>query len=555
MKTRPIRRAILRGILTALLAGTTSVTSALAQLSNLASKVPQFRFGSTLKIQEAELQTNAFLLRMKDARRKLAQDPHRPIYHFVNPEGNLNDPNGLCFWQGRWHLFYQAYPPEDPRQHWGHAVSTDLIHWRDLPLAIYPDPEHRVFSGSTLVESNRVIAAYHGTTTGTMIAVSSDPLLLNWEKLTGGAVIPLPNPDEPPPPYFIYDPCIWKQGDHYYVLSGSTISNGPGGRANRANYLFRSKNLTQWEYLHEFTEGDRYSLLGDDGACPYFWPIGDRHVLLHFSHMSGGKYLLGDYDTRRDKFVVTDGGNFNHGAAAPGGVHAPSAFPDGKGGVIAIFNMNPAKPTRGWNQIMTLPMRLTLTPSDEVDRLRIEPAGDIESLRGRHTRIKRMTLPANKEVVLESVKGNSMEIMAEIDLKGSPLFELNVLRSPSAEEFTRITVQRGRGFAHREYKGIDERIRQTSSVITLDNSRSSMLPDVSSRPPESAQFMLGGRESLKLRVFIDRSVVEVFANGRQFAALRVYPGREDSVGVSLRSQGRDAEVLSFDAWQMSATYR
>jgi hypothetical protein len=58
---------------------------------------------------------------MNESRRKLAADPHRPIYHYVNPEGTLNDPNGLCFWQGRWHLFYQAYPPEDPRQHWGHA--------------------------------------------------------------------------------------------------------------------------------------------------------------------------------------------------------------------------------------------------------------------------------------------------------------------------------------------------------------------------------------------------------------------------------------------------
>jgi beta-fructofuranosidase len=112
---------------------------------------------------------------MNSSRQKQADDPHRPIFHYVNPEGNLNDPNGLCFWQGRWHLFYQAYPPEDPRQHWGHAVSPDLIHWRDLPLAIYPNPEDKVYSGSTLVESDRVIAIYHGVAAGTMVAVSRDP--------------------------------------------------------------------------------------------------------------------------------------------------------------------------------------------------------------------------------------------------------------------------------------------------------------------------------------------------------------------------------------------
>ena len=68
-------------------------------------------------------------------------------------------------------------PPEDPRQHWGHAISKDLIHWRDLPYAIYPDPEECCFSGASLVEKDRVIAMYHGTKVGNMVAVSSDPLL------------------------------------------------------------------------------------------------------------------------------------------------------------------------------------------------------------------------------------------------------------------------------------------------------------------------------------------------------------------------------------------
>jgi beta-fructofuranosidase len=130
-----------------------------------------------------QLKTNPLLLRMKQVRKSMKDDPYRPIYHYVNPEGNLNDPNGLCFWNGNWHLFYQAYPPEDPRQHWGHAISKDLIHWKDLPYAIYPDPERAVFSGTTLVEANRVIAMYHGTMAGNMVAISNDPLLLTGTKL------------------------------------------------------------------------------------------------------------------------------------------------------------------------------------------------------------------------------------------------------------------------------------------------------------------------------------------------------------------------------------
>jgi beta-fructofuranosidase len=528
-------------------------SKALKEKPDYTSRVPKFTFANTFQEQESQLKTNPLILRFIESRKKMAGDPYRPIYHYVNPENRLNDPNGLCFWKGRWHLFYQAYPPEDPRQHWGHAVSDDLIHWRDLPYAIYPNPERCCFSGATLVEKDRVIAMYHGTVVGNMVAVSSDPLLLNWEKVTGKAVIPV-NPDESVPPYRIFDPCIWKKGSMYYSLSAGTLPNGPGGKRIRANFLWRSKDLAKWEYVHPFLENDQYGLVGDDGACPYFWPIGDSYILLHYSHMSGGKYLIGDYDKKRDKFVVTDGGDFNFGPSAPCGVHAPSATPDGKGGVIAIFNMNPGKPTKGWNQIMTLPRRLTVLPKGEIDPLGIEPAGDIESLRYDHLHVGSMNLPANEDVVLRNIQGNAMEITTEVDPKNAPMVEMNVLRSPNAEEVTRIRFFKNRGYRHREFGRASTYGRRHSSVITIDSSYSSVLPDVQSRAPETAPVFVDKNKPLKLRVFIDRSVVEVFVNGRQCVAMRVYPGRPDSVGVSLRSQGTGAVLKSLDAWQMKNIY-
>jgi len=517
------------------------------------SRVPKYRFANTLEEQETQLKNNPLILRFEESRRKMASDPHRPIYHYVNPEHRLNDPNGLCFWQGRWHLFYQAYPPEDPRQHWGHAVSADLIHWRDLPYAIYPNPERCCFSGATLVEKDRVIAMYHGTEVGNMVAVSDDPLLLNWEKVTGKAVIPI-NPDESVPPYRVFDPCIWKKNGTYYSLSGGTLTHGPGGKRIRTDFLWRSKDLAKWQYMHPFIENDHYGRVGDDGACPYFWPIGDKHILLHYSHTSGGKYLLGDYDTERDKFVVTDGGDFNFGPSAPCGVHAPSATPDGKGGIIVVFNMNPGRPTKGWNQIMTLPRRLALPSESDVDPLRIEPAGDIESLRYDHQHVAPMTLPANKEIVLRNVRGNAMEVVAEIDPRNAPMVEMNVLRSPNAEEVTSIRFFKNRGYRHREFGRRSPHSGKVSSVITIDSSYSSILPDALCRAPETAPVFIDRNDTLKLRVFVDRSVVEVFVNGRQCVAMRVYPGREDSVGVSLRSRGRDALLKSLDAWHMKNIY-
>ena len=262
--------------------------------------------------------------------------------------------------------------------------------------------------------------------------------------------------------------------------------------------------------------------------------------------MSGGQYLLGDYDKARDKFVVTGGAKNNFGAASPAGVHAPSATPDGEGGVIVIYNMNPAKPTKGWNQIMTLPRRLTLLSRDE---LGVEPAGDIESLRHDHQHVNTTTLPANQEIVLENINGNAMELELEIDTKGAPMVELNVLRSPNKEEFTRIAFFRERGIRNHNS---EKNVRQ--SLLTIDSSYSSVAPDVRSRAPETGGLSIMGDETLKLRVFVDKSVVEVFANGLQCVAMRVYPDREDSVGVSLRSQGQDSQLVSLDAWQMQDIY-
>lgn len=514
------------------------------------SKVPKFTFGNTLLEQETELKDNLLIKRFQKSRIILSKDKHRPYYHFISPEGKLNDPNGLCFWKGNWHLFYQAYPPEDPRQHWGHIISTDLIHWRDLPYAIYPNPEEMVFSGSTWVEENRVIAMYHGVNAGNMIAISEDPLLLNWTKILDKAVITAPDPSEGLP-YSPWDPNIWKKGGKYYSLMGGNLYNGPEGKKVRADFLFESTNLLDWKYLYPFVENDHYSLIGDDGSCPYFWPIGNKgkYILLYFSHKSGGKYLIGDYDQVNDKFNVTDGGNFNHGPASRGGVHAPSAYPDGKGGVIAIFNMNTGKEIGedNYTELMTLPRRLTL---DENEKLEISPVGDYKTLRRKHTSVSEMKLSANKEIILPEISGNAMEIDLTLDPKEASAIELDVLCSPKKEEYTRITFYRGGGYPIRDYSGP----ATPTSAISIDNLKSSVSDKVDFRIPETTDVLIKEGELVNLHIFIDRSIVEVFVNNRQCIALRAYPERDDSKGVSIEACGRDATLKSLNAWEMANIY-
>ena len=233
-------------------------------------------------------------------------------------------------------------------------------------------------------------------------------------------------------PYRVFDPCIWKQGDFYYSLSAGQTPNGPGGKPVAADFLLRSKDLAHWEYLHPFVEDDHYTLVGDDGACPYFWPIGESHILLFFSHMSGGQYLIGDYDTERQKLKVTAGGKFNMGPVGPSGVHAPSATPDGED-VIVIFNMNPGKPTAGWNQIMTLPRRLSL---DEYGELKMRPVEAVQGLRGNHASLGPRIIEANRDQPLAELGGDAVEIRASIAPSSASMVALDVLVSPEREEFT-----------------------------------------------------------------------------------------------------------------------
>lgn len=341
-----------------------------------------------------------------------------------------------------------------------------------------------------------------------MVAISRDPLLLNWEKIG-------------PVNCGVGDSCIWKEGDTYLGLTGRT--------------LWSSKDLRNWESHGEFFSGV-------EGACPNFVPIGDKHMILSFSHTEGGQYQLGDYDAAKRTFTAYAHGRFNHGKVSPGGVHAPSAASDGKGGVVNILNINDAEHSREWDQILSVAQLLTL---GEDKQLRIAPVPALATLRGEHRHVEGMALPANKEVVLPGIAGDCLDIDLELDPRQARWVELRVLRSAGAEEYTSVT-----------FYNFDRNLSvwyRTQSTVCLDGSRSSTKPNIWLRPPEMAPITRGD-EPLRLRVLVDRSVVEVFVNDRQYLAMRVYPAREDSVGVSLQARGQDAYLTRFDAWRMSSIW-
>ena len=465
----------------------------------------------------------------------LLADPHRPRYHFVSPEGICHpfDPNGAIFWQGQYHLMYIV-------QHgghcWGHAASTDLLHWRILPLALRPgDGDQGIFSGGAfLTKEGRPAIIYHGCGVGNCIAVSKDDGLVEWEKLPSNPIVPIPKKGDPGHgKYSSWDPHGWREGDTYYAIFGGATPT-----------LFRSKDLKTWEFKGPFIT-DRKWIHGRDASCPDFFPLGDRHVFVSIAHDKGAQYVIGRWE--KEVFHPERHGLMNW----PGGRYfAPESLVDDQGRRILWAWVCEARDRRcweeaGWSGVMSLPRVLSLA---EDRTLRIEPVEELERLRTSHRGRESVALAADAELPLEEIAGDGLEIALEVEPGDAKQVGLRLRRSPGGEEETIIAYEPG------------------EKALVLDVTRSSLSKDVRYGWPDphstagkddirvqKAPLELRKGEPLKLRIFIDRSIVEVFANRRQCVTQRIYPTRADALGVVLFAKGGAAKVTRLDAWDMAPT--
>src|SRR5512132_2690246 len=204
-------------------------------------------------------------------------DRHRPRYHFVSPAGWLNDPNGLCQWDGTYHLFYQ-YNPEAPahhRIHWGHATSRDLVTWTDEPLALVPDedgPDRDGCWSGVLVNDGGVptiiYSGRHGDRELPCVAMGSADLR-TWGKDPGNPVVASTPPGLELTAY--RDHCVWREGDRWRQLVGAGIA-GHGGTA----LVYESPDLRDWTYVGPLHVGDaKTGQVGDPDWTGTMWECVD----------------------------------------------------------------------------------------------------------------------------------------------------------------------------------------------------------------------------------------------------------------------------------------
>jgi beta-fructofuranosidase len=472
-------------------------------------------------------------------RDKLASDPQRPRYHFLPAANWMNDPNGPLQWKGEYHLFYQ-YNPNGAfwgTMHWGHARSKDLVRWEHLPIALAPTPggpdKGGVFSGSAFVNQSVPTLVYTGVDPEVQcLATSAD--LINWEKFSANPVIAGPPPELKVAGF--RDPSVWKEGDTWLMTIGAGI-RGKGG----AVLLYRSKDAIHWDYLHTLCEGPAFVsqpskdwptgdpvTTGEMWECPDFFPLGEKHALM-ISTQGFVFYLIGSY---RDRKFYAEG----QGRADLGGhLYAAKSMPDSRGrrilwGWIREARSEAAYRASGWAGVMALPRILTLSPDG---LLGIEPAEELMALRQNHQRMANVSITPSTSALLEHVRGDALEILAEFHPGDAEEFGLRVRCAPDGSEQTVLLCSR------------------TEKRLYLDRRQSSLSPDVQ-RDVQGGQFELKPGEPSRLQVFLDASVIEVFANRRACLTERIYPTRADSLGVSLLARGGTARLLSLDVWEMRA---
>jgi fructan beta-fructosidase len=347
---------------------------------------------------------------LKEAR-DLYRETRRPQVHFTSRRGWLNDPNGLVYYQGEYHLFYQHNPYgwNWGNMHWGHAVSKDLVHWKELPIALYPDQHGTMYSGSAVVDWNNTAGFQTGDEPAlvAMFTAAGKPFTQGlafsndrgrtWTKHEKNPVLGHIVHENRDPKVFWYAP------EKKWVMALYLNHNDFA--------LFSSLNLKQWEKMSDLK-------LPDDIECPELFELpvdGSRDNTRWIFYGAHGRYLVGQFDGQ--KFTAESG---PHRMQQGNCWYASQTFNDVPHGRRILMPWGrmlerdvPFHQGMSFNQMMGLPVELTLKNTDEGLRLRAVPVRELETLRGKSHQIAAQNIAPGQNP-LANVKGELFDIIAEI---------------------------------------------------------------------------------------------------------------------------------------------
>ncbi|CAB1215101.1 glycoside hydrolase family 32 protein [Serratia liquefaciens] len=467
-----------------------------------------------------------------EALRAQRQDDYYPQFHLAAAAGWINDPNGLVYINGVYHAFYQHHPYDQNwgPMHWGHATSRDLAHWQHQPIALTPGESYDkdgCFSGCAVDDNGVLTLLYTGhvwlgkegdddqVREVQCLATSEDGV--NFVK-HGPVLLP------PEGIQHFRDPKVWRAADRWWMVVGAK-ENGLGQAR-----LYRSNDLRDWQF-DRVLAGAQSPHQGYMWECPDFFPLGEKQVLLfspqgltaqgyrNRNRFQSG-YLLGHWRPDEDfsvtqSFCELDGGH---------DFYAPQTFTaaDGRRMLFAWMDMwespMPSKP-HGWAGALTLPRELTLSCEGNV---LMNPARELTALRGEQQSFDAVSVRNQRQVLTDGEQ------------------ELALTLSVAASDAERYGIVIG-----------------TAARLYVDNQTHRLVLERFSEDPGLCgcrSVPLPEADILSLRVFIDRSSLEVFVNhGEACLTSRIYP-TDGQRSVTLFAEGGLAQFGAAQAWELESIW-
>lgn len=442
---------------------------------------------------------------------------YRPQFHFSARENWLNDPNGLVYYQGEYHLFFQHNPKgrEWGNMTWGHAISPDLVHWKQLPHAIEPDRLGTIFSGSAVVDvdntagfqtgSEKTLVALYTAAGGTSEESKGQPFTQclaystdrgrTWKKYDQNPVIKHIVGGNRDPKVVWYAPtrrwimALYKDGNDFA--------------------FFSSPNLKEWTHLQDI------NVRGCD-ECPDFFEMpvdSDRPQRRWVWTAANGNYLVGSFDGQ--KFTPATGPHREDYGKNYYAVQTYSDIPASDGRRIQIAWMRGGKyPDMPFNQQMGFPCELRLKSFPEGLRLTRRPVKELERLRGQQHAWSNEALPPGRNL-LDGVTGDLFEIRAELEL------------GQAAEVGIRV---RGEAVTYRVQ---DQKLACLGAEAPL--------------APLN--------ERVQLQILVDRSSLEVFGNDGRASLTSCFLPPRDNRALETFAVGGAARVVSLEVYELHSAWK
>ncbi len=469
----------------------------------------------------------------------------RPAFHLSTRVGWMNDPNGFSFYQGEYHLFYQ-YHPYDPYwgpMHWGHAVSSDLLHWRYLPVIMAPDMPYDkdgVFSGSAVTRPDGTqLLMYTGVLKeplpdGRFTEIQTQCIALgdgkDYEKYEGNPVLTERDLPQGFSKNDFRDPKIWMEEDGTYACVVGNCTQDRDGQI----LLFRSPDGFHWHFVSVLVKNhDRFGKMWE---CPDFFPMDGKYVLLtspqdmfpqgfEYHNGNGTLCLVGSFDREAGKFTE------EHDQAVDYGIdfYAPQTIlaPDGRRimiGWMQNWDTSSQHPReRKWYGQMTLPREISLR---EDGRLMQRPIRELDALRCNEVRYEKVRFTDTLQ--LEGIRGRKIDM------------ELSVRPGSAEKPYRKFAVR----FAQEGVFHTAVSFRPYESILKIDRKFSGSRRGII----HQRRCLINHQDgAISLRIILDRFSVEVFVNGGEQVLTATIDTVQSAEGISFFVDGEaELDVVKYD---------